>query len=88
MFVARLPERAADLERSVAAGDLDSVTKQAHQLKGTSAGYGFAGISEAAAALEASAKSRLGVDALRQQLEKVADLCRRARSSAPVNAGR
>jgi len=86
-FVAGLPERVADLERSVAAGDLDSIGKQAHQLKGTSAGYGFAGISEAAAALETSARSRPAVDAVRQQIEKVADLCRRARSRAAANAG-
>jgi signal transduction histidine kinase/ActR/RegA family two-component response regulator/HPt (histidine-containing phosphotransfer) domain-containing protein len=81
-FIRGLPERVADIGRSVAAGDLAAVAKQAHQLKGTSGGYGFAAIADAVADLERSAKSGLADEVLRGRFEKLANLCRRAASAS------
>ena len=57
-FVATIPEKRSavrDLERK---GALDELRVLAHQLKGASGGYGFPGLSEAAAELEQSCKTR------------------------------
>jgi signal transduction histidine kinase/FixJ family two-component response regulator len=77
LFVASLPERVTALETSAADGNLEAIAKEAHQLRGTSASYGFMPISVVAAQLEASAKSGL-LDAVRRQVVEVADLCRLA----------
>src|SRR6185503_18682057 len=91
-FVAGLPERASALERSLELGDLGGLTRQAHQLKGTAASYGFITIAEVAGHLEAHCKES-ALDAVRRQVSEVADLCRRARARAdrptdPRNARR
>lgn len=81
MFVEGLPERAITLERTLDAGDLDRVAALAHQLKGTAGGYGFPSITEAAAKLETSVRSKKAIDDVREQLRSVADLCNRARAA-------
>ncbi len=77
-FVATLPDRAAALERTMADGDVGTVARLAHQLKGTGGGYGFAPISEAAARLERSARDGADADAIRSGVAEVTALCRRA----------
>jgi signal transduction histidine kinase/DNA-binding response OmpR family regulator len=93
MFVAGLPERVSALERSLELGDLGGLTRQAHQLKGTAASYGFVAIAEVAGHLETNCKES-ALDAVRRQVSEVADLCRRARVRAesstnghPASAG-
>ncbi|HEV7733960.1 MAG TPA: ATP-binding protein [Candidatus Binatia bacterium] len=81
MFVEGLPERAHAIERTLDAGDLDRVAALAHQLKGTAGGYGFPSITEAAARLETSARTRTTIDDVREQVRSVADLCNRARAA-------
>jgi len=78
MFIAGLPRRVAAMERALAGGDVRGMLKQAHQLKGTSGGYGFAPLSEAVARLEALARAAAPPDDVRRQLDEVAALCRRA----------
>ncbi len=80
-FLDGLPERTEALEQSLAAGDLDRVAALAHQLKGTAGGYGFPSLTEAAAQLETSAKTRREPDDVRAHLRFVADLCVRARAA-------
>jgi signal transduction histidine kinase/DNA-binding response OmpR family regulator len=79
-FVASLPERVTEMERSLDAGDLDTIAIEAHRLKGTSASYGFIPIAEVAGRLETSAKSPVMLEAVRRQIGEIAALCRRARS--------
>jgi signal transduction histidine kinase/DNA-binding response OmpR family regulator len=86
-FVERLAARVAAMERGLAERDLATIAKLAHQLKGTSGGYGFHAISEAAGRLELSARAG-DVDAVRGQLAEVAALCARARTAAPASAAR
>jgi signal transduction histidine kinase/DNA-binding response OmpR family regulator len=79
-FVASLPDRMTAMQQSFAVSDLKTLAKQAHQLKGTSASYGFLPIAEVAGLLESSARAETVLDTVAQQLAEVADLCRRARS--------
>jgi CheY-like chemotaxis protein/HPt (histidine-containing phosphotransfer) domain-containing protein len=51
-FRAGVPGRLAELEDAVAAGDRVAMARHLHKLRGTSAGYGFMGLAEGAAAAE------------------------------------
>ena len=77
-FVGELPARIQALEQACAAEDADALARLAHQLKGSAGGYGFPSITEVAAELEARAKSQESLDGLRDAVQQVADLCRRA----------
>ena len=55
-FAIELPERAAELEHTLAHGDRSRLQTIAHQLKGAGGGYGFQPITDVAAQLEAALK--------------------------------
>ncbi|HZP41429.1 MAG TPA: PAS domain S-box protein [Candidatus Binatia bacterium] len=86
-FLAGLPERAAALERHWADADRTTLTLLAHRLKGTAGGYGFPGLGEAAAALEASLRADEPAERVAPHVARVAALCRETAASAP-RAGR
>ena len=81
-YAARLPGWAEELEARLAAGDLDALRSDAHQLKGTAGAYGFLQITEAAAALEACLGPRVFLAAVRDRVARVAALCRAAGGAA------
>ena len=76
-FVAQLPVRAAELSAALAAADLARVARIAHQLKGAAAGYGFAPITDAAAALEAATLAG-DPPLINARADRLAALCRLA----------
>ena len=78
-FVACLQERVAALDAAVAAGNLAEITRLAHQLKGASGGYGFESVGIAAGELEALSKAAQSADQIRNEVDTVTGLCRRAR---------
>jgi HPt (histidine-containing phosphotransfer) domain-containing protein len=56
-FLREIPQLHTALREAVAAGQVESAAKLAHQIKGTAANFGFGGVSAAAAALETQAKA-------------------------------
>jgi hypothetical protein len=78
MFLEELPERVSSLEEALTDHDLDTVAMLAHRLKGAAGGYGFPAITQAAQDCEASAKDHEDLEALDQQIRRLADLCRKA----------
>ncbi len=60
-FADELPSRAESAETLLRQGDLGELQRLAHQLKGAGGGYGFAAVTEVAAALEQALKD--GVEA-------------------------
>lgn len=56
-FLAEIPQLLSALKEAVAAANVDGSAKLAHQIKGTAANFGFAGVSAAGAALESKAKA-------------------------------
>ena len=86
-FAVGLPERAAALQRTFAAGDLVAAAALAHQLKGTAAAYGFVDIEGAAAALEASLRAQESVDVVRTGVRRVVELCAQRASSMMTAQG-
>jgi signal transduction histidine kinase/DNA-binding response OmpR family regulator len=83
-FVENLPERAAAIGSAVDKGDLQTVQRIAHQLKGAAGGYGFPIITSSAASLEQAVIR--GDIAVGTFAEELVALCLRARSgvASPV----
>lgn len=82
MFVAELPERIAAIKTAINEEDIAALGSLAHQLKGSAGGYGFPSISDAARAVESSAKAGEDAQTLLEQVRALADLCDRARAPA------
>jgi len=80
-FVQMLPERVHAIEDAIAANDLSTLMRLAHQLKGASGGYGFDTIGQAAATLEHSARAADSVAQLTSQVQELVNLCQRARAT-------
>jgi len=80
-FVAAMPERVRALEEAVAANDLATVTRLAHQMKGAGGGYGFTPIGQAAGELEDAAKAVETVTQLSAEVQELVALCQRAKAT-------
>ena len=83
LYVSEMPERVRNIWSAWQGGQIESLTRLAHQLKGASAGYGFGQIGEAAARLEASLRALESegeaAKDLDPQVRALVDLCERAR---------
>jgi HPt (histidine-containing phosphotransfer) domain-containing protein len=55
-FLAELPLLLGSLKKAFDAGEIVQVSRVAHQIKGSAANFGFAGVSERAAVIEQTAK--------------------------------
>jgi signal transduction histidine kinase/DNA-binding response OmpR family regulator len=84
-FVKGLPERAEALRQALSRGDLEKVTRLAHELKGAGGGYGFPSITDAAATLERAARAGRTTEAA-PALEALASLCKRAQTPSDALA--
>ncbi len=78
-FVQELPDRISSLQTAWREANADVVQRVAHQLKGASAGYGFAPVGDAASRLE---KAIASVDddliRVKKEFDELLDLCNRA----------
>jgi CheY-like chemotaxis protein len=80
-FVVDLPERSSAILRALQVPDIETLTRLAHQLRGSAGGYGFPLITEAAASLEDGVADGLDLSSLQVRAEALASLCRRARAA-------
>jgi len=85
-FVGELPDRIAALTHALDDHNFDDLRRIAHQLKGAAGGYGFSVITDAAGQLEKSAHCQdtsvdLDATKVREELDALVDLCRRARAT-------
>lgn len=80
-FVGYLGERTDELRQAWSTRDLLRLSVIAHQLKGSSAGYGFASLGIAAGKLEQTTKAHIetesDLEAVQASLESLIDLCSR-----------
>lgn len=86
LFVDEMPERAKTIRSHHASGDLESLRRAAHQLKGAAGSYGFAPISAAAAELDQAIRSGAPDDRISAHVERLIQLCQSARAGAPPRA--
>jgi len=75
-FVAELPERAAEIEQTVGAADLDRLRTLSHQLKGAGGGYGFDRITEVAAELEDAVKAEADLEVIKERAVHLCEVLR------------
>ncbi len=77
-FVDEIPNRVEALQQAWQEHDADAIERLVHQLKGSSGGYGFQVITEAAAALEHPLKQgQDDLDALAAEYDQLIKLCNR-----------
>lgn len=82
-FVTQLQDRTAAMQAAYEANNLAELSRLAHQLKGAGGGYGFDVISTAAAQLESASKCAGSVEQVRQAMDELIVLCKRASSEPP-----
>ncbi len=78
LFVEDLKLDLEHLARARQNGELDQVSRIAHQIKGCAAGYGFPEVSECAARLERRAKTESDTRAVAGELAEFIQACRLA----------
>ncbi len=83
LFVEEMPERIEGFLDLLDAEDWESLRRNAHQLKGAAGGYGFEPITRAAAQAEAAVRDGQPEPQIRQAVEDLVHLCRRARAGMP-----
>ena len=81
-FVGTLPSRIEAIQQALEQDDVDMLTSLAHQLKGAGGGFGFTPITDAARQLEKAARSGTALDGLREPIDQLVALCRRARATS------
>ena len=81
-FVNHLDQRTADLTEAWRQGDLERLRTVAHQMKGSSAGFGFEVLGHAAGELERllidHESTERELDAIQRRLDDLLGLCSRA----------
>ncbi len=78
-FVAKLPERANDIQRIRADGDFEELARMAHQMAGAAGSYGYPTLTDAARTLELMLrKGSPDALALKEACDVLARLCRMA----------
>jgi HPt (histidine-containing phosphotransfer) domain-containing protein len=84
LFVSEMPGRLSALQAAWTTGHVQSLVRMAHQLKGSSPGYGFPAIGQAAATLEdrlrelAERNQDGQLESFHREFTQLIDLCRRA----------
>lgn len=85
MYVDEMPGRIGALEEALASDDRDQLRRAAHQMKGAAGSYGFDGITESAAVLEAAVRDACPPEVIQRRFDELVGLCRRIRAgTSPV----
>jgi HPt (histidine-containing phosphotransfer) domain-containing protein len=87
LFLSEIPDRVRAIQRAWNARELPVLSRLAHQLRGSSAGYGFPSLGRAAGAVEdallgANSCASADLERLAAQVDDLVALCRRAVLSA------
>lgn len=84
LFAEELPQRMATMNKAWGDQQLDTVKRIAHQLRGSSAGYGFPAVGQVAGKLEdelrAAPNTPDALEKLRTSVDELISMCRRVQS--------
>lgn len=80
LFVEEMPDRVSNLFDRLRVCDWEGLRRAAHQLKGAAGSYGFEPITLSAARVEDAIRASRPEEEIRQAIEDLVDLCRRARA--------
>ncbi len=84
-FVDRLPTCVADMRAALQHADWETLTRLAHQIKGSGGSYGYTPLSEEARDLEACAK-QADPESATLALDRLATLCHRIQAGRPAKS--
>jgi signal transduction histidine kinase/ActR/RegA family two-component response regulator/HPt (histidine-containing phosphotransfer) domain-containing protein len=70
-FVHDLPGEVQQLRKFLGAGEMDSLRRTVHQLRGAGGGYGFESVTELAAAAEAAIKAAEGSESIHAKIDSL-----------------
>jgi HPt (histidine-containing phosphotransfer) domain-containing protein len=84
MFVQEMPGRVAALVDQLDGCDWEGLHRTAHRLKGSAGSYGYAPISRCADRLEEAVCTGEPEDRIREAVDALIAVCRRARGRAPT----
>jgi CheY-like chemotaxis protein/HPt (histidine-containing phosphotransfer) domain-containing protein len=82
-FVSRLPQRVSQLAQCIESGNVTALKREAHNLKGAGAGYGFAPLSESAERVEEALRDSEKLDDVRRQVDELIALIRQVEGYDP-----
>ena len=85
-FVGELPDRVAGIETALHDGDIPTVARLAHQLKGSAGAYGFLPVARAAQLVEQQAAAQNDIEQLLPTVAELMNLCRCAAESGQANS--
>lgn len=77
MFVQDMPQKIQALQEALASGELTSLRRLAHQMKGACGGYGFSTLGEEAGKLEAALDSSQDLEAVQARVNELVSMCSR-----------
>lgn len=83
MFVDELPDRVEKITNALSSGDMESLQRIAHQMKGAVGSYGFDQLTEYAAALESSVGEPNGSEQIHKAVQEFIQVCDYVRSGEP-----
>ncbi len=83
-FVSQLPAQVARIESQLAGESLEDLRRSVHQIKGAGGGYGFAVITQQAAAAEQRIKAQESLDQISHGINELVALIRRVEGYDPA----
>jgi HPt (histidine-containing phosphotransfer) domain-containing protein len=83
MFLEDIPDRVSTIESSQASGDLESLRRTAHQMKGAAGSYGYGDVTPIAARLEQAIDTGEPEAAIAQAALELVAICNRLRPGTP-----
>ena len=83
LFIEGLHEHIETLNNAVAWSDCETLYRVSHQIKGSAGGYGYSGISAQSLVVEQLAKAGNAIDRIRDEVDSLVLLCRRAIAGRP-----
>lgn len=82
LFVEEIPGRVAAMLEQLESSDWEGLRRSAHQLKGSAGSYGYMPISDCAALLEEAVHHREREEQIREAVNVLTAICKRARGGA------
>ena len=86
MFVDEMADRIDAMLSSLESGELESLRRTVHQLKGAAGSHGFEPVSEVAGRVEDAIRAADPLESIRDGVEQLVDLCRSCRAGEEADA--
>jgi HPt (histidine-containing phosphotransfer) domain-containing protein len=86
LFVEEMSDRVANIQDLLKRSEWEELRRAAHQIKGAAGSYGFGAISPCAGKLEYAIRDQEPEENIRQAVEDLVTMCRRACAGTPPEA--